>query len=319
MKERLSDFWTLVKATFQKWQRDQSSQLGAALAYFTMVSLAPLLLVLVAVAGFFLGEGTVRAEIVSRVGQVVGGDGAQFVGTLINSISAPSSNVMATLIALGTALLAATGVFAQLQNSLNRIWRVQPKPGGIKNMIVTRLMSFLLVLGVGLLLLALLVINTVLPAILAVVNDLLPAVGTFDLVRILNLALTFGVLVLLFAMIYRLLPDAQIHWRDVWTGAGVTAVLFTLGQLALGIYFANSTVGSAYGAAGSFVVVLVWVYYSAQIVLFGAEFTAVYADRSGREILPSKDAVRVVIETREARPDEDDIVEDASKARQAAR
>jgi len=304
MKARLISFWKLVKTTVLKWQRDDASQLGGALAYFTMVSLAPLLLVLVAVAGFFLGEEAVRAEIVNRVAQVVGGDGASFVGSLINSISAPSSNLLATLLALGTALLAATGVFTQLQNSLNRIWRVQPKPGGIKNMVLTRLMSFLLVLGVGVLLFGLLLLNAVLPAILAAVNDLLPVAEQFPLLRALNLLLTFGVLVLLFAMIFRLLPDVQIHWRDVWIGSGVTALLFTLGQLVLGIYFSNSTIGSAYGAAGSFVVILVWVYYSAQILLLGAEFTAVFAERSGREILPAHNAVRVVVETREVQPGE---------------
>ena len=300
MKKRLLGFWALVRATIQKWQEDNASELGAALAYFTMVSLAPLLLVVVAGVGFFLGEGAVRTEIVSQVGQVVGGDGAQFVDSMISSLSVPSNNLLAALIALVTALLAALGVFVQLQSSLNRIWRVQLKPkAGIKGLIMTRVVSFLLMLGVGLLLLGLLVLNSILPAILAVVNNLLPVAEHFPLLRALNLGLTFGVLVLLFAMIYRLLPDAQIQWRDVWVGAAVTALLFTLGQLVLGIYFSYSTVGSAYGAAGSFVVILVWVYYSAQILMLGAEFTAVFAERSGRQILPARNAVRVVIETRE--------------------
>ena len=300
MKKRILGFWALVRATIQKWQEDNASELGAALAYFTMVSLAPLLLVVVAGVGFFLGEGAVRTEIVSQVGQVVGGDGAQFVDSMISSLSVPSNNLLAALIALGTALLAALGVFVQLQSSLNRIWHVQLKPkAGIKGLIMTRVVSFLLMLGVGLLLLGLLVLNSILPAILAVVNNLLPVAEHFPLLRALNLGLTFGVLVLLFAMIYRLLPDAQIQWRDVWVGAAVTALLFTLGQLVLGIYFSYSTVGSAYGAAGSFVVILVWVYYSAQILMLGAEFTAVFAERSGRQILPARNAVRVVIETRE--------------------
>ncbi len=211
---------------------------------------------------------------------------------MLANFSHPASGIIATVIGLITLLLGAAGVFGQLQDALDTVWEVAPKPGqGIMAIIRQRFISFTMVLGIGFLLLVSLVISAAVSAVGSVISTSVPQ-SEFVLQAV-NFAISFAVIMLLFALIYKVLPDAAIGWRDVWMGAAVTALLFTIGKLLIGLYLGSSSVGSAYGAAGSFVVLLIWIYYSAQILLFGAEFTQVYARTYGSRILPSRNAVKL--------------------------
>ena len=272
--------WTLLKETFSEWSEDKASRLAAALAYYTIFSLAPLLIIAIAVAGLVFGQEAAQGELVAQIQGLVGQEGAKLIETMIQSASKPTSGIIATAIAIATILFGASGLFGQLQDALNTIWEVKPKPErSILGMVKDRFLSFTMVLGIGFLLLVSLIISAVLSALNPYLTDLLP--GSIYLIQILNVVISFGVITLLFAMIYKVLPDVKIAWGDVWIGAAVTSLLFTLGKFLIGLYLGNSSAGSAYGAAGSLVVLLLWVYYSAQILLFGAEFTQVYAKRRG--------------------------------------
>lgn len=288
----VNEFGTLLKGAYREWSDDNASRLGAALAYYTVFSLAPLLLIVIAVAGLVWPEsGAAHQEIVGQMRQLLGPEGADLVSSMLDSASRPGSgSVVATVVGVVTLIFGATTVFTQLQGALNAVWNVEPEPGrGLKNVASARLLSFGLILAVGFLLLVSLVISAGVSAMEGLLPDAVP--GTQALVQTLNLIVSLGIVTLLFAMIYRYLPDVSIAWRDVWVGAFVTAALFTLGKWALGAYIANSSVGSAYGAAGSLVVLLFWVYYSAQIFFFGAELTQVYARMHGSRIRPSRRAV----------------------------
>ncbi|HXW01096.1 MAG TPA: YihY/virulence factor BrkB family protein [Anaerolineae bacterium] len=272
--------WTLLKETFSEWSEDKASRLAAALAYYTVFALAPLLIIVIAVAGLVFGQEAARGELVTQIQGLVGQEGAQLIETMIESASKPTSGIIATTIAIATILFGASGLFGQLQDALNTIWEVPPKPErGILGMVKDRFLSFTMVLGIGFLLLVSLIISAALSALDPYLTDLLP--GSIYLIKILNLVISFGLITLLFALIYKILPDVEIAWSDVWIGAAVTSLLFNLGKFVIGVYLGNSSAGSAYGAAGSLVVLLLWVYYSAQILLFGAEFTQVYAKRYG--------------------------------------
>ena len=288
-----SEFIHLLKETYTEWIDDKAPRLGAALAYYTVFSMAPLLIILVAAVGAIWGNQSdlVQARILREVESTVGAGGADLVKGMLTSSSRPDAGFWPTLLGVVGLLFGATTVFAQLQDALNTIWDVESTVGGVKGVVVTRMMSFALILFVGFLLLALLVISALLSAVDSFVAGITPEMQF--LFRLLDLLLSFGIITLLFAMIYHYLPDVEIGWRDVWTGAAVTALLFTLGKYALGAYLANSSTGSAYGAAGSLAVLFVWIYYSAQLVFFGAEFTQVYARRYGSRIQPSAYAVRV--------------------------
>jgi membrane protein len=272
--------WSLLKETFSEWSEDKASRLAAALAYYTIFSLAPLLIIVIAVAGLVFGQEAARAELFAQIQGLVGQEGAQLIETMVESASQPTSGIIATTIAIATILFGAIGLFGQLQDALNTIWEVEPKPErGIFGMIKDRFLSFTMVLGIGFLLLVSLIISAVVSALNPYLTDLLP--GSIYLIQILNFVISFGVITLLFAMIYKVLPDVEIAWSDVWIGAAVTSLLFSVGKFLIGLYLGNSSAGSAYGAAGSLVILLLWVYYSTQILLFGAEFTQVYAKRYG--------------------------------------
>lgn len=275
----------LVKETFLEWNKDKASRLAAALAYYTVFSLAPLLIIVIAIAGSVFGEEAARGEIVGQIQGLVGRDGAQFIETAIENVSKPEKGTIASVISLVVLLFGASGVFAELQDALNTIWEVQPKPGlGLLGFIRSRFLSFTMVLGIGFLLLVSLVVSTALTALINFFGNLLP--GIDFLWQLANFILSFVVTTLLFGLIYKVLPDVKIAWGDVWIGATITSVLFSLGRFLLGQYLGNSSFGSTYGAAGSLVVILVWVYYAAQILFFGAEFTEVYARRYGSRIVP---------------------------------
>lgn len=287
---KLTVIWDLLKETFNEWQQDKASRLAAALAYYTIFSIAPLLIIVIAIAGAVFGEAAARNAIFTQLQGLIGPAGAEVIQNAIESASQPRAGTIASLISIVVLIFGATGLFTELQDSLNTIWEVQPKPGKIvKNMVRQRFLSFAMVLAIGFLLLVSLVISTVLSALVNYFQYLLPGV---DFVwQIINFILAFVITTLLFGLIFKVLPDAKIVWKDVLIGAAITSLLFSLGRYALGHYLGNATFGSTYGAAGSIVVILVWVYYTAQILFFGAEFTQVYARRYGSRIVPADYAV----------------------------
>lgn len=293
----IKTIWSLLKETFTEWNTDKASRLAAALAYYTIFSLAPLLIIAIAIAGAVFGEEAARGEIVAQIQGLVGREGAQFIQTAIENASRPRAGSIASIISIAVLLFGASGLFAQLQDALNTIWEVQPKPGrGLIGIIRDRFLSFTMVLGVGFLLLVSLILSAVLAGVVNFLGDMLPGIGF--LLQLANFVLSFAVTTLLFALIYKVLPDVKIAWGDVWIGAIITSLLFSFGRFLLGLYLGNSSFGSTYGAAGSVVIILVWVYYAAQILFFGAEFTQVYASRFGSRIVPDENAVRLTEQAR---------------------
>ncbi len=272
--------WSLVKETFWKWQKDNAADLSAMLAYYTLFSLAPLLVITVAVAGLAFGEQAVRGEIVGQIRDLVGEPEAVVIETVLRSARQPDSGIVATLIGFLVLLFGASKVFAQLQGALNLVWGVPPKPWrGILALIKDRSVSFAITIGMGFLLLSSLVASAVLNALGKFFQGLVPVRPEW--LEIANFFISFGVITLLFAVIYKVLPEVRIAWRDVGFGAAITALLFTVGKTLIGLYLGRASVGSAYGAASSLVVLLFWVYWSAQLFFFGAEFTKTYADKYG--------------------------------------
>jgi membrane protein len=274
-------YLTLGKKAITAWSDDYASSMGAALAYYTTFSLAPLLLLVIAVAGLVFGTEAARGEIVAQLGGLVGRDGAVAIQELLKSASEPQTSLVASALGLGALILGATSVFSELQTSLDRIWRAPAlkAPQGVWALIRSRLLSFGMIIAIGFLLLVSLIISAALSAADRWGHSLFPTWHL--LLQTVNLVVSFGITTILFAMAYRILPRARIEWSDVWVGSVVTAALFTLGKYLIGLYMGRAAVGSGFGAAGSLVVILVWVYYASQIFLMGAEFTWVYAHSHG--------------------------------------
>lgn len=276
----------MARAAVEGWIDDRASSMGAALAYYTFFSMAPLLLIVISVAGLLLGRDAAQGYLMSELGGVLGPKAADSIQLLVASVSEPADSWWGTLVGLGVMLVGATTVFAELQDSLDRIWQAPRRPagGGVWALLRDRVLSFGLILGLGFLLMVSLVMSAVITALGRWWNNTLG--DWLWLAQALNLDLGFAITATLFAMIYKLMPRAYVEWKDVWVGALVTALLFSLGKALIGIYLSASGVASAYGAAGSLVLVLLWVYYSAQVFLLGAEFTWVYANTRGsrREI-----------------------------------
>lgn len=288
----------LLKDTFHEWSEDKAPRLGAALAYYSVFSIGPLLVIAIAVAGLIFGKEAARGEIVDEIKGTVGEPVALALQQMLANASDPGWGTGAAIIGIITLLFGASGVFGQLQDALNTIWKVEPKPGrGIWGIIQDRFLSLTMVLGTGFLLLVSLVVTAALAALSASLSASLP--GGAYVWEPVNQLVSFLVITLLFAMIYRFLPDAEVAWRDVWIGAAMTAVLFTVGKFLLGWYLGHGSVTSAFGAAGSLVIILLWVYYSAQILLFGAEFTRLHAQKYGSGLRPTPNAVPVAKEARE--------------------
>lgn len=282
----------LIGRTFQKWTGAQAPVLAAALAYYAIFSIAPLLLIVIGVLGLVLGENAAQSALMEQIRGAVGPQASGAIESMLQNMGEQGGGLVATAIGVGTVVVGATGVFAQLQNALNVIWEVKPDPeaSGILHLLVVRLQSLVLILAIGLVLLASLMLSAALSALGPAVTDALPSGAWFW--QLLNAAISFAVILLLFAMIFKVLPDARIRWRDVWVGAGVTALLFVAGNQAFGLYLGINSVASTYGAAGSLVVLLLWVYFSAQVLLIGASFTQVYARWTGSSIEPDEHAVR---------------------------
>ncbi len=286
-----SSLWWVLKHALMGWWTDNVPRLGASLAYYTLFALAPILVVAISVAGLVFGADAVRGEVVGQIQGLVGRQGAEAVQSMIQGAAHRSASRLATVIGLVTAFLGATGAFIELQTALNAIWRVQPRPGvSVLAFLKQRLISFGLVVGVGFLLLVSLIVSAALAAFNRYLGSLFPALTA--LWDASNVLVSLGVVTLLFAMVYQVLPDVRLRWRDVWVGALVTAGFFSIGKQVIGLYLGTSTLASTYGAAGSVVVLLVWVYYSSQVVLLGAEFTRFYVERFGGEPPPLKYAVK---------------------------
>jgi membrane protein len=261
-------------AAFKAWNADNAPRLGAALAYYTLFALAPMLLVALRVASVFYDEASVRTEMMGQVESLLGTAGAQLVESLLQSTLTSQATLFATIVGGVTFFLGATGAFLQLQGALNTIWKVKPKPrNSLVGFVFDRLRSFGLVVSIGFLLMVSLVVSTGLAAMAGWVGRTMPGAPIFWVV--VNTMVSLAVITLLFAAVYRLLPDVKLRWRDVWTGAIITAILFTIGKQLIGLYLGRTSPASAYGAAGSVVVLLLWVFYSAQIVLLGAEITRI--------------------------------------------
>ncbi len=280
--------WILLRDTYTEWSNDNASQLGAALAFYTIFSLAPILIIIVAIVGFFLGKESVHTYILGELSKFVGQQNAEYVMNTINSSYQAGSGLNATIVAIILILIGATTVFMMLKNALNTMWGAKRGSSRILQSLKDRIMSFLIVLLVG----AFLFLSMVMSWLSSAANVYLSNYINipFNLHGWLNYIISIILLSLLFALLYKVLPDVEISWGDVWMGGAITAILFTLGRFLLGLYLARSTVSSAYGAAGSLVVLLLWVYYSAQIIFLGAEFTQVYAKKYGAEIVPKKHA-----------------------------
>ena len=284
--------FALLKETASSWSADYAPSMGAALSYYTLFSIAPLLLIVIAIAGLVFGGEAARGEIFGQLAGLIGAEGAKAVEGLLAAADRPAQGMLATIVGVLTLLLGATTVFGELQNALDRIWRApaREKSTGWWNLLRTRLLSFGMILGVAFLLM----VSLVLSAGIAALGKWWGAVEA--LAHVLELVLSFGLTTVLFALIYKYIPRVHVGWHDVWIGAAVTAALFAVGKFLIGLYIGKSSVASAFGAAGSFVVLMLWVYYSAQIFLFGAEFTWVYAHEYGSrrgEPRPGSEAAEV--------------------------
>jgi len=268
--------WELIRRSTVKWSQDDALQLGAALAYYTVFSLAPVLVIAIAVAGGLFGREAAQGEIVGQIRDLVGAEGATAIQALIQSASRPGVGPLATAVGIVILVFGSTSAFSQLQSALNTIWEAPARAHAtLWDLIRARFLSFAAVLGTGFLLSVSLVLSAAVSAFGKLGSGWMPWLGR--MLQAADLVGSLIVLTLLFAMIFKLLPDVPIRWRDVWVGAVVTAALFVVGKFVIGLYLGSSNVGAAYGAAGWLILVLAWVYYSAQIVLFGAEFTHAYA------------------------------------------
>jgi membrane protein len=284
--------WELVKETFSEWIDDKAPRLAAALAYYTLFSLAPLLIIAIGIAGMVFGEDAAQGRIMGEVQGMIGERGAAFLQEMLAASREPAHSVIATVVGVAVLLFGATGVFGQLQDAMNTIWEVQQSPGrGWRGIAMDRFLSFAMVLGTGFLLLVSLALSAAFAALGEYVGGVLPVPEAA--LQTVNFAVSFGLTAFLFALIFKVVPDAKIAWRDVWIGAVLTALLFSIGKLLIGIYLGKSSVASTFGAAASPVVLMVWIYYSAQILFLGAEFTQVYATRFGSRIRPARGALLV--------------------------
>jgi membrane protein len=294
--------FSLLQQTAIEWMEDKAPQLGAALAYYTLFSLAPLVLILLAIIGVLFRDDPAGAwsKVTEQMGYFLDKSAVQVVNGIAQEASTPGKSTVATIIGIALALFGASGVFGQLQDALNTIWGVKAKPGlGIWGFLRARFVSFAMLGGVFFLLLVSLTIETLLKIFSHYVQSALP--GGLAIAMSVYLVFDFAVVVLLFAMIFKFLPDAKIQWRDVWIGAVLTAIFFGVGKWALGLYLGSGAAASAYGAASSLITLLLWIYYSSQILLFGAEFTQVYANQAGRRVKPSEHAVPIEMKEVEQR------------------
>jgi membrane protein len=290
MKRIWGKVWPVVKQAFSEWSSDKCPRLGAALSYYTVFSLAPVLILVIAVAGIFLGREAAQGKIVEQLAGLLGLEASKMVQAAILKAGQTDGGLRASVIGVVTLLVGATGVMVELQDALNTVWKVLPKPGGgVKRFVRARLIALALVLSLGFLLLVSLVMSAGLELVSGWAGSLFPGWVAFG--YLLNYVVSIGVIALFFALIFKLLPDAKVAWKDVWFGALLTSLLFHLGKYLISLYIGRASVASTFGAAGSLAVVLVWIYYSSQILLMGAEVTRAYANRYGSAVVPNENAI----------------------------
>lgn len=292
-KKNLASGWTVLKNTFNGFVEDRALKLSAALSYYTVFSMAPLLLLLISLAGVFFGRDAIQGHVFSEMNGLIGNEAAKQVQDIIRNMELSGKTNLTIVIGAITLLIGATSVFGEIQDSINLIWKVKAKPkrGWVK-LLKDRLLSSSIIVGLGFLLIVSLLVNGVLLAVNNWFQGYFPDVTIF-VFNIINIVISFAVITLLFGVIFKVLPDAKIAWKDVRIGAFFTACLFMLGRYIIGLYIETTSTGSAYGAAGSLIVILVWVYYTAAILYFGAEFTKCYAEHIGAKIEPADYAVYV--------------------------
>ena len=285
--------FSMIKASFNAFIDDNALKMSASLAYYTIFSMAPLLLILISAASIFYGRDAIQNKVFEELNGFLGNDAAQKIQEILKEITLNDDSTTAIIIGVITLFIGATGVFLEIQDSINQIWRVKAKPKkGWKKLIINRFLSFSMIITLGFLLIVSLVINGVILALSAKLSQYFPEV-TIVLVEIINAVVTFVVIAALFGIIFKYLPDVEISWKDIRVGAIFTALLFTIGRFVIGLYIEKVGPGSAYGAAGSLIVILVWVYYTAAILYFGAEYTQVYAQCYGGKIRPAPYAVHI--------------------------
>jgi membrane protein len=282
--------WTLFKQTILGFVEDEALSRGAAIAYYTIFSIAPILIIVIAIAGLIFGQKAAQGAIVAQLSGLMGQQAAEALQSMISSASDRQSGIIATLIGIGTLLVGATGVFGEIQSSLNVIWKAEPSTSTVSRLVRARIASFGFILTLGFLLVVSLVVSAALTALDTYLSGIFP--GIHILFQGLNFLISLALISVLFGAIYKFLPDTQIAWRDVLIGAFVTALLFTIGKTLIGLYIGSSKVASSYGAAGALIVILLWIYYSAQIFLLGAEFTKTYAVSHGTHAETAKSPTR---------------------------
>jgi len=292
-KDYLKSLWKVLMATFSSFSNDNGLKLSASLAYYTIFSIAPLLILILSLAGIFLGPDSASNKLYSQIDQYVGPEAAKQIQDIIKNLQFSGKSGVALVSGIATLLLGASSIFMEIQDSLNTIWRVKAKPKkGWLKMLQNRFLSFSLIVSLGFLLLVSLLVNIIVNAISSKISHFLPSI-TERLIELVNLGISFLVIATLFGIIFKFLPDVKIKWKDVRSGALFTAVLFMLGQFIISLYLKYSAQGSAYGAAGSVIVLLVWIYYTAAILYIGAEFTQVYAEANCSHIEPAEYAVHI--------------------------
>jgi membrane protein len=302
IREKLKTYWQILKQTVNDFMDDKVLKLSAALSYYTIFSIAPMLIVIITLCDVFLGKEAIEGSVYGQINDMVGNEAALQIQQMIKNAALSGDSTWATAIGIITLVIGATSVFGEIQDSINFIWQLKAKPkNGLVKILLNRLLSFSMVVSLGFILMVSLALNGIIELFSNQLSMLFPQV-TMVLVYIINLALTFAIITFLFAIIFKVLPDARVQWKHVIVGAITTAILFMIGKFAIGLYLGSSKVGTAYGAAGSIVIILLWVYYSSIILYFGAEFTQVYVQHFGGQIRPNEYAVyvkEVPVETEE--------------------
>ncbi len=292
LSHSFKNIWGLLKDAAVAWDDDNAAAQGAALSFFTILSLSPLLIIVVVLSSVGYGRDAANGHLVAQIRGLIGTEGASFVQGLISNAYKADTNISATVFSIIMLLLGATGVFIQLRDSLNMIWRVRQRPrGAIHGFVRVRLLSFALILGIGFLMIVSLTISAVLSAASIFVSSRLPVLA--GVVPLIDGIVSYTGITVMFAFLFKFLPAVVIRWRDVWVGASFTSFLFAIGKYAIGMYLGNGAMGTTFGAASSLVIVMMWTYYSSQIVLYGAEFTKFYARRFGSAIVPSANGIRI--------------------------
>lgn len=295
MKNYFKEYFSFIGEVFREFSNDNASKLSASLSYYTIFSLAPMLMIVISIAGIFLGKEAIQGELFGQINNLIGNAAAKQIQELIKNAEQSNKSGIAAIIGFGTLLLGATGVFAEIQDSINYIWSLKAKPkNSWLKYIINRFLSFSLILTLGFLLLISLTINALLSLFDKQLQIYFESSFTVFIFMVVNTFFIWATITLLFGVIIKVLPDGKVSWKDTLVGAGITSFLFMIGKFLIGIYLGQSSVTSAYGAAGSIVLILLWVYYSSIILYFGAEFTKVYTRRYGTPIEPNSNAVFII-------------------------